>query len=55
MAGKLTWGILGGLVLGAGFGYVGGNTAIGIAICMAAGAIAAGIWHYTETRRTGEH
>jgi hypothetical protein len=52
MTGKLIWGILGGLVLGAAFGWVGGNTAIGIAICMAAGAVAAGIWHYMETRNT---
>lgn len=42
MASKLIWGILGGAVLGAAFGYVGGNTAIGIAICIAAGAVAAG-------------
>jgi hypothetical protein len=52
MTSKLTWGILGGVVVGATFGAVGGNTGIGIAICMAAGAIAAGIWHYMETRRT---
>ena len=52
MASKLTWGILGGVVVGAAFGAVAGNTGIGIAICMAAGAIAAGIWHYMETRRT---
>lgn len=51
MAGKLIWGILGGLVLGAALGYVAGNTPIGIAICMAAGAVAAGFWHYLETRR----
>jgi uncharacterized membrane protein HdeD (DUF308 family) len=51
MAGKLIWGILGGLVLGAAFGFIGGNTAIGIAVCMAAGAIAAGVWHYMENRR----
>ncbi len=50
MAGKLIWGILGGAVLGAAFGYVGGNTAIGVAICIAAGAVAAGIWHYVENR-----
>ena len=48
MASKLIWGILGGAVLGAAFGYVGGNTAIGIAICIAAGAVAAGGWHYIE-------
>ena len=50
MTNKLIWGILGGLVIGAGFGSVAGNTGIGIAICMAAGAVAAGIWHYLETR-----
>lgn len=31
MTTKLIWGILGGAVLGAAFGYVGGNTGIGIA------------------------
>ena len=51
MATKLIWGILGGVVIGAAFGYVAGNTAIGIAICMAAGAVAAGIWDYQERRR----
>lgn len=53
MTTKLIWGILGGLVVGAAFGAVGGNTGIGIAICMAAGAVAAGIWHYIESR-TGQ-
>jgi hypothetical protein len=52
MAGKLIWGILGGVILGATFGYAGGNTPIGIAICIAAGAITAGLWTYFETRRT---
>jgi hypothetical protein len=52
MAGKLIWGILGGVILGAAFGYIGGSTSIGIAVCMAAGAVAAGIWHYMEVRRT---
>ena len=52
MAGKLIWGTLGGVVLGAAFGYAGGNMPIGIAICIAAGAITAGLWHYLETRRT---
>ena len=52
MTGKLIWGILGGVVLGAAFGAVGGNTGIGIAICSAAGAIAAGVWHYLEERKT---
>ena len=51
MTTKLVWGILGGAVLGAAFGTVAGNTGIGIAICIAAGAIAAGIWHYLEQRR----
>ncbi len=50
MAGKLIWGILGGVILGTAFGYAGGNTPIGIAICMAAGAIVAGLWHYMQTR-----
>jgi uncharacterized membrane protein HdeD (DUF308 family) len=51
MTTKLIWGILGGVVLGAAFGTIAGNTAIGIAICIAAGAIAAGIWEYMERRR----
>lgn len=51
MTTKLIWGILGGLVLGAALGALAGNTAIGIAICMGAGAVAAGVWHYMETRR----
>ncbi len=50
MSTKLVWGILGGVVLGAMFGQLGGNTGIGIAICIAAGALAAGVWHYLETR-----
>ncbi len=50
MASKLTWGILFGVVVGAAFGYAGGSTPIGIAVCIAAGAIAAGIWHYLATR-----
>ena len=50
MANKLLWGILGGAAIGAAFGYVGGNTAVGIAICTAAGAIAAGLWHHLEKR-----
>ena len=49
MAYRLTWGILAGVILGAAFGYIGGNTAIGIAICIAAGALAAGVWHYLGT------
>lgn len=52
MAGKLIWGILGGVVLGMAFGYAGGNTGIGIAVCMATGAVAAGVWHYLENRKS---
>ncbi|HHX90244.1 MAG TPA: hypothetical protein GX700_10860 [Paracoccus sp.] len=51
MTRKLVWGILGGTVIGAMFGYSGGNAGITIAICIAAGAVAAGIWHYLETRK----
>jgi len=51
MARKLIWGILGGVVLGTAFGYIAGNTPIGIAVCIAAGAVAAAVWHYFETRR----
>lgn len=53
MARKLVWGTLGGAVLGAAFGYLGGNTAIGIAICIAAGALAAGVWQYFESSNGG--
>lgn len=53
MASKLTWGILFGVVIGAMFGYAGGNTPIGIAVCIAAGAVAAGAWHYLSKRGTG--
>lgn len=52
MASKLIWGILLGVIVGAAFGYIGGNTPIGIAICIAAGAIAAGIWHSLSTRNS---
>ena len=55
MANKLIWAILGGLVVGSAFGYAGGNTAIGIAVCMAAGAIVAGIWQYLENRGEGNN
>ncbi|MHA6692070.1 hypothetical protein [Devosia sp. A449] len=51
MANKLIWGILGGGVLGAAIGSIAGNTPVGIAVCIAAGAVAAGIWQYLETRR----
>lgn len=53
MASKLIWGILGGVVLGAAFAHVAGNTAIGIAVCMTADAVAAGIWHHLENRNRG--
>ena len=53
MAGKLVWGIVGGCAIGAILGTVAGNTPIGIAICIAAGAVAAYIWHWMEARRTG--
>lgn len=51
MTGKLIWGILGGVILGASFGYIGGNTGVGIAICVAAGAIAAGVLEFLERNR----
>ncbi len=51
MTNKLIWGILGGTAIGAIFGTVFGNTAIGIAICIAAGAIAAFVWHTVQERR----
>ncbi|MER8436761.1 hypothetical protein NKH36_18520 [Mesorhizobium sp. M1312] len=53
MASKLVWGILGGVVLGAAFGNLGGNTGIWIAVCIVVGAAAAGLWHYMETWRQG--
>jgi hypothetical protein len=51
MSMKLVWGLLGGLVIGAAFGAVAGNTPIGIAICMAAGAVAAYFWERSEERK----
>jgi F0F1-type ATP synthase assembly protein I len=51
MSSKLIWGILGGVVIGAAFGAIAGNTPIGIAICIAAGAIAAYVWERMEARR----
>lgn len=48
MARKLVWGLFGGAAVGAAFGYLTGNLLMGIAICSAAGAIAAGVWHYME-------
>ncbi len=50
MSSKLIWGVLGGVVIGAAFGAIAGNTPIGIAICIAAGAIAAYIWERMEER-----
>jgi hypothetical protein len=47
---KLIGGLIGGAVLGAAFGYVGGNTIIGILICAAAGTIAAYLWERSERR-----
>lgn len=50
MEARIVWGILGGLVLGIAFGQVVGSAGIVTAICMAAGALAAGLWHHLETR-----
>jgi hypothetical protein len=47
MAKQLTWAIIGGVVIGAAIGRAAGNT--GIAICIAAGAIAVGLWHLIRT------
>lgn len=55
MSSKLVWGVLGGVVIGAAFGTIAGNTPIGIAICIAAGAIAAYIWEKMEERRKLEN
>jgi hypothetical protein len=49
MAKQLTWAIIGGVVIGAAIGRAAGNTATGIAICIAAGAIAVGLWHLIRT------
>jgi hypothetical protein len=51
MSSKLVWGVLGGVVIGAAFGAIAGNTPIGIAICIAAGAIAAYIWEKMDQRK----
>lgn len=51
MSTKLIWGVLGGVVIGAALGAIAGNTPIGIAICIAAGAVAAYIWERMEERR----
>ena len=52
MSSKLIWGILGGVAIGGAVGMVVGNTGIWIAVCIAAGAIAAYVWDWTERRRT---
>lgn len=52
MTNKLLWGIVGGGAIGAILGTVAGNTAIGIAVCIAAGAIAAFVWDRMERRDT---
>jgi uncharacterized membrane protein HdeD (DUF308 family) len=51
MANTLIWGILVGVVAGMVFGFAFGNTGIGIAICIAAGVVTAGIVHYLRRRR----
>ncbi|WP_186399665.1 hypothetical protein [Stappia sp. P2PMeth1] len=38
------------LVAGLAIGYLGGNTGTGVALGIAAGAVAAGAWHYVATR-----
>jgi hypothetical protein len=55
MSGKLIWGVLGGVVIGAAFGAIAGNTPIGIAICIASGAIAAYVWERMEARKKLDH
>jgi hypothetical protein len=54
MATKLTWGILGGVAIGAILGTAMDNTPIGIAICIAAGAGAAYLWHVMDQRKLGK-
>ena len=54
MSSKLIWGILGGVAIGGVLGTVAGNTAIGIAICIAVGAIAAYAWDWMERRANSE-
>jgi hypothetical protein len=49
--GNLVWpkispgGVIGSVVIGAAVGRAAGNTSIGIAVCIALGVIAAGLWH----------
>ena len=50
MARKLIWGILGGVVLGAALGSGWANMGAAIALCIAVGAVVAGVWHYLEGR-----
>lgn len=50
MARKLIWGILGGVVLGAALGSGWDNMGAAIALCIAVGAVVAGVWHYLEGR-----
>ena len=50
MTNKLLWGIVGGGAIGAVVGTVAGNSGIGIAICIAAAAIAAYVWDWIERR-----
>ena len=52
MASKLVWGIVIGVAVGAVLGTAMGNTPIGIAICIAAGAVAAWVWHVLEARKS---
>ncbi len=54
MTDKLLWGVVIGAALGAALGTIFGNTAIGIAICVAAGSITAAIVHQVQKRRDTE-
>jgi hypothetical protein len=53
MASTLVWGILVGVVAGLVFGFAFSNTGIGIAICIAAGVLTAGVLHFRRGRRQG--
>ena len=48
---RLLCGIAGGAIIGAVLGWVAHNTAIGIAICIALGAIAGYVWERYDARR----
>lgn len=50
MSSRLLWGVPGGGALGVVIGYFSGNTAIGVAVCAVAGAVAACVWHFMGTR-----